>query len=70
MLQVADRLIERGIRIVFTTGYDENVIPPRYADVPRCGKPVTRLMLRRMLDGERPGGPEIGKWPLLAGRLG
>jgi CheY-like chemotaxis protein len=51
--RVADILIARGIPVVFTTGYDENVIPPRYADVPRCGKPVTKVMLRRMLDGDR-----------------
>ena len=53
--RIADMLIERGIRVVFTTGYDENVIPPRYADVPRCAKPVTKLMLRRMLEGEGAG---------------
>jgi CheY-like chemotaxis protein len=48
---VADLLIARGTRIVFTTGYDDSAIPSRYADVPRCGKPVTRSMLRRMLEG-------------------
>ena len=47
--RVADLLLARGTPIVFTTGYDDSVIPPRYADVPRYGKPVTRAMLRRIL---------------------
>lgn len=47
---LVDALRDKGIPIVFTTGYDEHVIPARYADIPRCGKPVTRMMLRRMLD--------------------
>jgi CheY-like chemotaxis protein len=46
---LVDALRGKGVPIVFTTGYDENVIPPRYADIPRCGKPVTRMVLRRML---------------------
>jgi CheY-like chemotaxis protein len=47
---IADALLARGVQVVFTTGYDENAIPPTYAALPRCGKPVTRGMLRRMLD--------------------
>ena len=49
---IADLLIERGTRIVFTTGYDEFVIPGRYAHIPRCGKPITRSILARMLTRE------------------
>lgn len=37
---LADQLIERGVPLVFTTGYDEDVIPSRFADVVRCEKPV------------------------------
>src|SRR5437868_13201661 len=44
---IADMLLARGTTVIFTTGYDEAAIPARYAHVPRCGKPVTRLMLRR-----------------------
>lgn len=47
---IADALLARGARVFFTTGYDEASIDPRYADVPRCNKPVTRLMLKQMLD--------------------
>lgn len=37
---LADRLIARGVRVVFTTGYDRFVVPERFADVARCEKPV------------------------------
>src|SRR5215212_5261546 len=33
---IADALLARGAQVGFTTGYDENVIPPRYAALPRC----------------------------------
>jgi CheY-like chemotaxis protein len=46
---VAEALLARGARVVFTTGYDEAVIDARYAGVPRCIKPVTRMKLRQML---------------------
>ncbi len=36
----ADLLVERGVPFVFTTGYDESVIPARFAHVIRCRKPV------------------------------
>lgn len=38
--EVADALIERGVPIVFVTGYDRGDIPGRYASVPLCRKPV------------------------------
>jgi DNA-binding NtrC family response regulator len=43
---VADRLIERGIPFVFTTGYDASSIPAQYKDVARFEKPfnVTRVL--------------------------
>jgi CheY-like chemotaxis protein len=46
---VVEALRERGTPIVFTTGYDADAIPARYADIPRCAKPVTRTMLERIL---------------------
>ena len=52
---IADLLLARGVHVVFTTGYDASAIPPPYTQVPRCGKPVTRLMLRRMLEAVEQG---------------
>jgi len=37
---LADALEARGVPLIFTTGYDDQVIPARYADVRRCEKPV------------------------------
>ncbi len=36
---IADELVRRGIRFVFTTGYDGRAIEPAYRDYPRCEKP-------------------------------
>jgi CheY-like chemotaxis protein len=36
----ADLLMQRGVAIVFTTGYDASIIPSRFSDVPRCEKPA------------------------------
>ncbi|WP_334656925.1 response regulator [Sphingomonas panaciterrae] len=38
---VADLLIARGVPIVFVTGYDASVIPPRFSGVPHCIKPAS-----------------------------
>lgn len=38
--QVADLLIERGVPVVFVTGYERPSIPDRYRDVQLCLKPV------------------------------
>lgn len=46
---VADRLAERDVPFFFTTGYDQRIIPDRYAAVPRCEKPVTGPRLKRAL---------------------
>jgi CheY-like chemotaxis protein len=46
---VADLLRQRGIPFVFATGYEGWVIPPAYADVPRCEKPVDTSELARVL---------------------
>jgi CheY-like chemotaxis protein len=48
---VADALLERGIPFVFATGYDKAAIPPRYAHVPRCEKPVTAARVVGALAG-------------------
>ena len=37
---VADALLERGVPLVFVTGYDKGDIPTRFADVPFCQKPA------------------------------
>lgn len=44
---VADALCERKIPFVFTTGYDERVIPPRFSDIPRHQKPTSLGALLR-----------------------
>lgn len=38
---VADLLVERGVRFLFTTGYDQAVIPFRFAGIVRCEKPIS-----------------------------
>ncbi|TGN68043.1 response regulator [Paracoccus liaowanqingii] len=37
---VADALLQRDVRFVFTTGYDSDSIPGRYVKVVRCEKPT------------------------------
>ena len=37
---LADQLRARGVPFLFFTGYDREVIPSRFADVPRLEKPV------------------------------
>ena len=46
---IADALVERGIRCVFTTGYDKNSIAERFCDVTRCEKPVEMLKVVKAL---------------------
>jgi DNA-binding response OmpR family regulator len=45
---LADRLAEAGVPFVLTSGYDD-CIPPRFAGVPRCGKPYRLDALRHAL---------------------
>ncbi|MDF4004022.1 response regulator [Luteibacter sp. PPL552] len=40
VFSLADRLLELGVRIVFTTGYDASSLPARYAGVTCLQKPV------------------------------
>ena len=37
--EIADRLDERGIPFVFTTGYDRSILPWRHRDVPHFNQP-------------------------------
>jgi CheY-like chemotaxis protein len=48
---VADALTARGIPFVFTTGYDANAVPARFAGVKRCEKPTTPEAISRALFG-------------------
>ena len=48
---VADELRSRGVRFVFSTGYDEWALPDAYKDVPRCEKPIDMPCLARALFG-------------------
>ena len=38
--EVVDVLRARGVPVAFATGYDPDVVPERYADIPVCEKPV------------------------------
>lgn len=37
---LADRLIDRDVPFVFTSGYDASAFPERYRSMPMCLKPV------------------------------
>jgi len=37
---VADALIDRGVPLIFTTGYDADVFPERFAHIHKCEKPI------------------------------
>ena len=43
----ADLLIERGITIVFTTGYDASILPSRFEGASLCEKPIN---MKRIID--------------------
>lgn len=46
---VANALMERNFPFVFSTGYDQSVIPPRYGATPRCEKPIIASTIAREL---------------------
>ena len=48
---LADALAARGIPFVFATGYDRAMVPPRYADITHCEKPVEPAAIARVLFG-------------------
>ena len=37
---LADALIDRGVPLIFTTGYDPTTLPERFAHVATCEKPI------------------------------
>lgn len=51
-----DELLERQVKVLICTGYDDAMIPERYRGLPRCEKPVLpRKLLAALL--ECLGGP-------------
>jgi CheY-like chemotaxis protein len=50
----ADILSARGVPFVFSTGYDNKVLPPRFADVGVWSKPVDSARLRMSIEVQRP----------------
>jgi ActR/RegA family two-component response regulator len=48
---VADTLLDLGVRLVLTTGYDADAIPEAYEAVPRCAKPVDLHQCLALLSG-------------------
>ncbi|SKA26883.1 response regulator [Consotaella salsifontis] len=53
----AERLIQRGVPFLFTTGYDQPMIPSRFERIPRCEKPVSPEKLIRTLASVLPNRP-------------
>lgn len=45
VFELADRLIQRNVPIVFTSGYDASFFPEAYRHLPMCMKPVDTAML-------------------------
>lgn len=58
---VADAFMARGVPFVFTTGYDQEALPVRYAAARRLEKPIatagTMRELARLLAAAEPGAP-------------
>ena len=46
---LADELQRRGVPVVLATGYEPESIPPRYAGLPRCHKPLIAAAVARAL---------------------
>ncbi|HZY56027.1 MAG TPA: hypothetical protein VFE73_22405, partial [Reyranella sp.] len=47
--KLADTLKRGGIPFIFTTGYDDEIIPPELADTPCLQKPIELRQLVRSL---------------------
>ena len=47
---LVDELLARRVPVVLATGFDAAAIPPRYAALPRCEKPVGMRDLTRALE--------------------
>jgi DNA-binding response OmpR family regulator len=54
---LADELAAAGVGVVFATGYDAAMIPPRFADAPRFEKPLKIEELLRAVAQACPVGP-------------
>lgn len=54
---VADILSERGIPLIFATGYASNGLPPRFQDSPTLPKPFSYQSLEEALRGALAGQP-------------
>lgn len=48
---VADRLLERSVPFIFTTGYDRSAIPARFSGITHCEKPVDAVSVVQALLG-------------------
>lgn len=46
---VAERLEERQVPFVFTTGYDASIIPARFSHIKRFGKPTTMAQVEQAI---------------------
>jgi CheY-like chemotaxis protein len=46
---VADALAALHVPFILATGYEADSIPPTYAGIPRCVKPVNKVQLIRLL---------------------
>jgi len=46
---VLDRLIDKAIYTVISSGYDASSLEQRFQRLPRCEKPFTRARMRRLL---------------------
>ncbi|WP_419898933.1 response regulator [Roseomonas sp. USHLN139] len=57
VFELADRLRQAGVPLLFLTGYDASVLPPAYQDLPCLPKPVDprrlELALARLLPAPR-----------------
>jgi len=52
VFDIADELLKRDVRIVFTTGYERSEIPVRFRAVPHCEKPIGIAAITRALSNE------------------
>ncbi|NRP21836.1 putative transcriptional regulatory protein pdtaR [Ensifer adhaerens] len=48
---VADKLTETGVPFIFTTGYNQSIIPQRFDAIPRCEKPIDDVAVLQLLSG-------------------
>ncbi|SBV37573.1 conserved hypothetical protein [uncultured Stenotrophomonas sp.] len=60
---LADRLADGHVPLLFTSGYDRELVPVRHADSPRCAKPFgvdqVRTQLLALLDVGADAGADV-----------